>query len=246
MTPDRRTAPVPDGRDRKTQLPLADIHTDGHTAAMTDPQASDDRDAGTGADGTDRSVSGGGADSDPDADTGDRDVRRRWLLRLLVGLGIGIPVAIEARTFLGLFRVYLLGEDSGEATATPSPTPRSGVGVGDELMTETEPAETIREAQIRVLEDGWQFELTVAVTNTTDTPYELRLGAVRTTGGAAVEGGASTGQVAPGETTDVEDTWLLPSEDRPESLALTALRYGENDVDIVERDVRLARVSLRG
>ncbi len=175
------------------------------------------------------------------------DVRRRWLLRLLLGLGIGVPVAIEARTFLGLFRAYLFG-DSGGATATPTATPAgsAGVGVGDELLTGTEPTETVRESQIRVLETGWRFDLSVEVTNTAESPYELRLGDVRTGGGETVDGGASTGRISPDDTTTVEGTWPLPSESRPETVTVTALVYTGEDVDLTEQEVRLARPSLRG
>ena len=180
-------------------------------------------------------------------ETQDDDVRRRWLLRLLLGLGIGVPVAIEARTFLGLFRAYLFG-DSGGATATPTATPAgsAGVGVGDELPTGTEPTETIRESQIRVLKSGWRFDLSVEVTNTAESPYELRLGDVRTGTGETGGGGASAGRIPPGDTTAVKGTWPLPSESRPETVTVTALVYTGEDVDLTEREVRLARPSLRG
>lgn len=196
----------------------------------------------------------GDHDADSPADSGgdgipeDEAVRRRWILRALVGLGIGLPILIEARTFIGLIRVHLLGAepDDGGTTSTPTQTPEPSVGVGDELLEGSEPTETVQEVRLRVLESGWRFELTVAVENTTDVPYELRLGDVRTRGGESVDGGASTGQIPAGESAVVEETWPLPAESRPETLQVTALSYNDDGVDLTEETVTLGRVPLEG
>lgn len=191
------------------------------------------------------SQSTGDDDDDSDDDNDDGSVRRRWVIRLLVGLGIGIPILIEARTFLGLLGSYLLGEDDDTGTATPTPTARTGIGVGDELLAETAPTETVRTSQIRVRESDWQFEMTVEVENTAGSPYELRLGNVHTTGGETVAGGASTGRIPPGETAFVNGTWVLPTDQRPETLTVTALTFAD-DVRVTSREVRLAGITFRG
>ncbi len=179
---------------------------------------------------------------------GDGTARRRWLLRALVGLGVGLPVLIEARTFLGLIRVHLLGAGSGDGgtAGTPTATPEPAVGVGDELLAGTGPTETVREAHLRVVDPGWRFELSVAVENTTDDPYELRLGDVRTQAGETVDGDASTGRIPPGESAAVGETWTLPSENRPETLQVTALSHAGDGVDLTEASVPLGRVPLEG
>jgi hypothetical protein len=186
----------------------------------------------------------------PATDDESSAVRRRWLIRLLVGLGIGIPVVIEARTFLGLFWSYLAGsgedDGTGEGTTTPTTTAPSGVGVGDELLAATPQTETVRASYIQVEGSDRRFELSVEVDNTGETPYELRFGAVRTAGGESVDGGASTGRIPPGETATVTGTWELPSGDRPESVTVTALTYAGDGVELTERQVRLERVSFRG
>lgn len=183
-----------------------------------------------------------------EADETDDGVSRRWLVRLLVGLGIGIPVLVEASTFLGLLRSHLPGDggDDGDTAATSTPTENDAVGVGDELLAATAPRETVREAQIDVQDGDWQFELTVEVENTGETPYALRLGTVTTTNGERVEGSASTGRIPPGETETVTGTWPLPSNDWPETVTVIALAYDGDDVGTTERQVKLGQVPVRG
>jgi len=184
--------------------------------------------------------------SDAD-DSSDDGVSRRWLIRILVGLGIGLPILIEGATFLGLVGDRLFGGgDEETATATQTPTP--GVGVGDELLPETPPSDTLTDAVVNVGSGGDErsFQVTVSVENTTDAPYELRLGTVTTRAGDSVEGNASTGQIQPGETGEVTNAWPLPPDETPETLAVTGVAYPESGAEVTERTVRLRNVPLRG
>jgi hypothetical protein len=184
--------------------------------------------------------------TDQSSSDGD-EVTRRWLIRLLVGLGIGIPVAIEGVTFIGLFTDALLGDDEDDdETATPTQTPEPTVGVGDELLPPTAPVETVREMRIRVEGSAWQFELTVDVENTTETPYSLRLGEVRTGGGRSVAGSASTDRIPPGETETITGTWSLSENQFPSTVSVTGLTYGDGDPLTTTRQVPLGQVPLRG
>ncbi|MEF8774346.1 MAG: hypothetical protein V5A23_09635 [Halobacteriales archaeon] len=160
------------------------------------------------------------------------DDTRRWLIRILVGLGIGIPILIEGATFLELFRHHLLGSDTPTPTAATD-TP-GGVGVGGELLPGTPQTETLTDATLRAGDGAWSFEVAVAVENTGEVPYELRLGEVVTETGTMVDGSASTGQVPPGETATVEGTWALPSGSEPDRLAVVAVTYGETTATVSE------------
>lgn len=180
-----------------------------------------------------------------DAD-GDDEVSRRWLIRILIGLGIGLPVLIEGTTFLGLINDRLFGGEEETATATQTPTP--GVGIGDELLPETPPADTLTDAVVNVGSGGEErsFQLTASVDNTTDAPYELRVGTVTTREGTRIEGNASTGQIPPGETGEVTNAWPLPPDETPQTLAVTGVAYPESGAELTERTVRLRNVPLRG
>ena len=171
-------------------------------------------------------------------------MERRTLIRLLVGLGIGVPVAIEAATFLGLFERRLLDGGDGGPTATPRP---ERVGVGDELLPETPPADTVTDARVSTGEGGWSFALEVTVTNGSDAPYELRLGDVTTSGGDTVAGGGSTPRVPPGGSDAVLAHWTLPEGATPERVDAVGISFpADADPVTVRRSVPLATVPVSG
>lgn len=179
----------------------------------------------------DEDASGSG-DGDPDEEE-DRtrappgsNISRRTIIRILIVLGIGIPIAIEGRTLLGLIMQALRGD--GDA-ATPTTTGGTGttttsdpVGVGDELLPETAQTERVVEGYVKV-DGSTSFTMTVDIDNQSGTEYELRLGTLTTSGGSTVEGGASSGRLDPGSDGSVTGTWELPSGDRPESVRVIAI-----------------------
>ncbi|MFB6092548.1 MAG: hypothetical protein ABEK02_06015 [Haloquadratum sp.] len=183
-----------------------------------------------------------------DTDETSDDVSRRWLIRILIGLGIGLPLLIEGVTFLGLIKSRLFGGDDEAPTATTTSTPRPGVGVGDELLPATAPSDTLSDAVVRTTGagSGWTFELTISVENTTDAPYELRLGTLTTAEGTRVESTASTGQIPPGASETMADSYAIPGGETPETLSLTAVAYPASGAEVTARTVRFADIPVLG
>ena len=176
-------------------------------------------------------------------------MERRTLIRLLVGLGIGLPVAIEVATFLGLFgsRVGGDGEDgNGAGTPTPGETetpPPDAVGVGDELLPATPQADTVTEAAVRTEDGDRVFVMTVEVDNDTEQGYELRLDALTTREGTTVTGGGRTDQLEPGESATVTGRWELPAGERPGAVIVVATETGpDGSRETVTRRATLADV----
>jgi hypothetical protein len=202
--------------------------------------------------------------ADPDGDgpdaadaPGEGDRTRRWLIRILVGLGLGIPIAIEGATFVGLIRSRLFGGDGdggdGDDGATPTATrtrtatatiPPGGVGVGDELLPATEPADTVTDAAVVPAGDGRTFSLTVRIENVGDDPYEVTLGSVWTDADERVTGVTpSSGRIQPGSTGSVTGTWDLPPDATPAAVQAIAVRFPGGET-VAER-VPLAPVAVR-
>lgn len=180
--------------------------------------------------------------SDPPASGPDDEdgLSRRTLVRLLVGTAIGIPVLVETLTFLGL-----VGSKFGEETPTATDTASADgnvVGVGDELLPETAPTDTVAEAY--VTEDDWTFTIVVDVENGSDRTYELRLGAVTTESGRRVDGGGGD-PVPPGESGVVTGRWELPEGSSPDVVDVVATAR-DGTVTRTERSVGLAKVPVRG
>jgi len=189
------------------------------------------------------------ADSDGDTPGG---LSKRTLIRLLVGFGIGIPILIEAITFLGLLNQQFGGGgadgDTGTgATATETATP--GAGVGDDLLPETARSETIASAVLREVDgDSWPLTLTVEVENSGDTDYEFQLLSIHLDDGRTVGGRTSTDRLAPGERRTITGEWSIPAGSTPRAVEVVALVYpdGDDSVETIERRVELAKIPVRG
>ena len=183
-----------------------------------------------------------------DTDEADDDVTRRWLLRALVGLGFGIPLAVEGATLLGLLDAQLFGggggdeSDADDAETTPS---EPVVAVGDELLPATPASETLTDAAVTSGGDGRRFEVTVAVENTSERAYELRLEAVRTAEGTRIEGGASTDSLDPGASATLTATYDLPDGETPATLSAVGAESVGTGERLTQRTVRFEDVPVR-
>ncbi|AUV81127.1 hypothetical protein C2R22_05180 [Salinigranum rubrum] len=185
--------------------------------------------------------------------------RRRTIIRLLVGFGIGIPVLIELATFAGLIEQSLLGGDDGDGdengsdseaadgsadggsgTAAPGET---GVGVGDELLPETSQRETLTVASFRAGDDRWVLTLAAEVENTGSEPYTVQFASLRSREGRRVEGAHQPVTVPSGETGQVTGTWQLQPGTRPDRVVV---RTAVGDADATDHEVDLGRIPLEG
>lgn len=188
-------------------------------------------------DGSTSDAAGDDADDPPETGGG---VRRRTLVRLLVGLGFGIPIVVEGATFLGFVRETLAGdgESAGSGSAgdgsTDTPTAGEGVAVDEELFPGTAPNERMRAAVVQETDAGREFVTSVQVDNTTERVYELRLAGLTTDAGTHLEASTSTDPIPPGESAVVTGRWSLPAEEDPARLHATAL-FGEGDAATSER-----------
>ena len=188
-------------------------------------------------------------DTNETVDGDDGDVTRRWLIRALVGLGFGIPLAIEGATLIGLVESWLSGDGGdGDATAaTQTTSSEPATAVGDDLLPATDRAETLAEATVYARDDGWRFDLTVDIENTGDRPYELRLGTVATQGGDRVDGGASTGRLAAGESASLSASYDLPDGETPATMSVVGVEYVEGGGErLMQETVRFGNIPVRG
>lgn len=177
----------------------------------------------------------------------DDDVTRRWLIRALIALGFGVPIAVEGGTLLGMLDAQLFGgggdeSDGGDATETST---EPVVAVGDELLPGTAPADTLTDAAVVTGDDGRRFEVTVAVENTSDRAYELRLGVVHTAAGTRVDGDASTGSLDPGASSVVTGVYDLPDGETPATLSVVGAEAVSTGERFTQRTVRFEDVPVR-
>lgn len=175
------------------------------------------------------------------------EIDRRKLIRWIAGLAFGLAFLLELYTFRSLLVSQLFpGEDSENgsgATETETPTEET-VGVGDELLPETDATETVVTSEVRGDPGGeGTYVLRVEIENTTDVTVQLHLTTLRFRNETTVENVSSSGPIAAGETGEVTGAWTLPNESMPDAVKAIALRDGET---IVSRFVDLQRPPIRG
>lgn len=179
-----------------------------------------------------------GTDVEPQSEVG--GISRRTLIRLLVGGAIGIPIAVEGRTFIGLIDQHFFGGETHDDTSSDERT----VAVGDELLPETSPVEEITRMVVTAPDDTWTFHLDVLVENTGDVPFEFRVDTVTTTSGS-VSGSETTGRLPPGDSTTLEAVWTIPEGSTPTELSVTGLIGEQENQETVERAVALGNVPVK-
>lgn len=154
-------------------------------------------------------------------------MNRRILLRVLIVVAVGIPILVEGVTFLGLVQ-HQFG-DAKTTTDAGGPMSSRHLAVGDELLLETAQTETITDAGVRRTDEGRVLSVTVAVENTGDRFYRLRLESVTTSNGTRVDGGGSTDRIPPGGSDTVRGRWVLPDDETPETLDVYGAWYDSPD-----------------
>ncbi len=173
-------------------------------------------------------------------------MERRTLVRLLVVVAIAIPILVEVLTFAGLLQFQLFG-DGGDETGPTTPQTRR-VGVGDELLVDSQQSETLTDASLRPGGNRWIVTLTVHVENNGSTPYELRLEALTLGNGRTVAGGESTGRIPPGENATLTARYEIPSGTTPHSVTVVSVnhRNGTATPRSLRERVHLAKIPVEG
>ena len=154
---------------------------------------------------------------------------QKTVLRLLITVGIGLPILIEVVTFGSMMGHHLMGDSGGEAVPETPTAAEAGAGVGDPILDSATVSARIDAASVVTTDEGWRFTLTVNVTNTGSDPTAVRLDSVTTRSGETVADTASTGRVPVGDTDDVTKSWLLPPGERPDTVAVTVFVYPEEE-----------------
>ncbi|WP_267641031.1 hypothetical protein [Haloarchaeobius amylolyticus] len=165
-------------------------------------------------------------------------MERRTLIRLLVVIGIGIPLIIEGATFFGLVSNQLLG---GEEPADE----REPVGIGDEVVPTTEQTERLTDAHFETVDGERRLVVEVTVRNTGNDPYELRVDAVTLSDGTTLSANASTGRLSRNETATVSASWAVGPDATVDSLNVTTVVQADSVTVRNQHSVPLAPVEER-
>ncbi|WP_439027722.1 CARDB domain-containing protein [Haloarchaeobius sp. DT45] len=165
-------------------------------------------------------------------------MERRTIIRLLIVVGIGIPLIIEGATFFGLVSNQLFGgEQPGDH--------REPVGIGDEVVPATEQTERLTDAHFETVDGERRLVVEVTVRNTGNDAYEFRLDAVTLADGTRLTTNATSGELARGETTTVSASWTVAGDAQVDSVNATTVVSSGSATITNHHSAPLAPVSER-
>lgn len=149
------------------------------------------------------------------------------LVQVLILIGLGIPILIEAATLVRLIGGHLGGDEDGRSTGNDTADVVM-VDEGDELLPATAAPEIIARASVRAQLDAWYFVIEVDVQNPAAHSYELTLRDVETRGGRMIDA-SHTQRWPPGDSARMRAEWELPEGDRPVSMYVSGRLLGAAD-----------------
>lgn len=188
-------------------------------------------------------------------DSGTSSTKR--LVRILVIVGIGIPVLVELLTLFNLVNVQLLnGEEEAPITSSDQETEMRSFTEGDTLYSDSEIPVLIRELKVKVSARQWRLNMHLAPADTPGT-YRLKNGneflsldSLQLKSGMVLGGeqlaGFETLERDDGAAFDYKIDMKLPSGDIPRVLYLTSFQPANADtLKEISRKVRLGNIPIR-
>lgn len=170
------------------------------------------------------------------------------LVRILVIVGIGIPVLVELLTLFNLINVQLFTGGKEQAPQFRSEQNVGSVVEGDTLSIDAGQPYVIHTMKIRVSARHWRYELSLMPADTAiKEESSLRVDSLKLESGKTLvsEQAASIqkiGDAQPGYSAE----WELPSGDIPQVLFLKTIRsLGPDSSEIFQKEVPLGNIPIR-
>lgn len=171
----------------------------------------------------------------------------RNLVRILVILGIGIPVVVELLTLFNLVKVQIWEEEP--RVEVPAKTSQAEpLQPGDTLFAEQPPMIVFHEMQISVNAQSWTFILSFKTERVGQSEVPVSIDSLRLHSGRFLRDTGSNGLTKQADSSSFETsyTWSLPSGDLPEVLFLTRLvRAGPDSTYRERQEILLGNIPVR-
>lgn len=182
--------------------------------------------------------------TDQPAKSGEED-SKKTLVRILIIVGIGIPVLVELLTLFNLINVQLFEEEKvPEQQARPAEVEE--FMVGDTLFADAATPIAISEILIKVSAQSWRFELTLAQSGSTAVVGNLvAIDSLKLKSGEVL---SDTQKWEVNKSSRLQKTfeWLLPSGDIPTVLYMSSRQsFSKDSVANLRLDVQLGNIPVR-
>lgn len=182
------------------------------------------------------------------ADKTNKDSSKQ-IVKILVIIGIGIPVLIELMTLFNLINVQIFEEEKATDVNEAYVTDVDGLGEGDSLFTETDAPLIIDKLRVEVDAQQWLFELGLRSLDSLHRYEELqiRLDSLKLQSNKTLIGDDSSLWAIKNERpVTIHAEWELPNGDIPTTLYLSMLQRTASDSMIrIQQKVPLHKIPVR-
>lgn len=169
------------------------------------------------------------------------------LVKILIAVGIGVPVLIELMTLFNLINVQIFGGGDEEINQKEEPVSEvQRFAEGDTLFKDYTSPVLIDEMRAKVSVQQWRFALRLVTLDTWDTVHPLKIDSLQLQSGQVLDI-QKTYDWEPKDTErSISDEWILPSGDIPVTLFITSEQPVSGDSsERVQQEVNLDNIPVR-
>ena len=175
----------------------------------------------------------------------DKEGSRKTLVRILIAVGIGIPVLVELLTLFNLINVQLF-EDEKAIRQQASPTEVREYIIGDTLFADSVTPITLQDMIIKVSPQSWRFELVLARSGSITTAGPLLTAdSLKLKSGEIVSDAQSWEMDNSSGSDTTRFSWMLPSGEIPTVLYISTQKSVQKDSASSQQQVQLGNIPVR-
>lgn len=170
------------------------------------------------------------------------------LVKILVIVGIGVPVLVELMTLFNLINVQIFEDEKDANSQDTNVADVRGFGEGDTLFADQELAVLIDQLRVKVSAQEWRFALGMtSVDSTSQDELRISVDSLRLQSNKILLGDdSSSWEVKQSMPAQVFGEWYLPNGDIPTKLFIsTYQQIAEDSTHQVRQEVPLDKIPVR-
>ena len=171
-------------------------------------------------------------------------ISTKTLVRILIAIGIGIPILVELFTVFELFNIHLF---SGDEAEHHEEVPIHRVIEGSRILPGDLPVLTLEHARVWAEPNKWIFEMEMEMDDSPAHPFELTFNHLVTTGERMIDEPQTIRWEDKGQDDDEYDVkWSIPPGETPLSLTVVLKSIiSQDSTKEVTREVKFGKIPVQ-
>ncbi len=180
-----------------------------------------------------------------DKEDSDRKSRKK-LVRILIIVGIGIPVLVELMTLFNLINVQIFENDEEPNRQFQPDTEVQKFVEGDTLFADQPRPLVVDMIRAKVSAQEWRFALQLTNPDTSQSNQDVRIDSLELQSGKVLDMQKTYDWSTDEKVRSILDEWELPSGDIPVILYISSEQPVSGDsIQFIQQKVRLGNIPVR-